>query len=61
MPGQVDRNLEDARPTHVHIATEGPIGLATCIACGRRGLAFTTSYHTRFPEYVAARAPAPEA
>jgi glycosyltransferase involved in cell wall biosynthesis len=61
MPGQVDRILEDARPTHVHIATEGPIGLATRIACGRRGLAFTTSYHTRFPEYVAARAPVPEA
>jgi glycosyltransferase involved in cell wall biosynthesis len=61
MPGQVDRFLEDARPTHVHIATEGPIGLATRIACGRRGLAFTTSYHTRFPEYVAARAPVPEA
>ncbi len=39
----------------------GPHRLATRIACGRRGLAFTTSYHTRFPEYVAARAPVPEA
>jgi glycosyltransferase involved in cell wall biosynthesis len=61
MPGQVDRVLDDARPTHVHIATEGPVGLATRIACTRRGFAFTTSYHTRFPEYVAARTSVPEA
>ena len=48
-------------PTHVHIATEGPIGHAVRAACLRRGQAFTTSYHTRVPEYLAARAPVPEA
>lgn len=48
-------------PTHVHIATEGPIGHAVRGACLRRGQPFTTSYHTRFPEYLAARAPVPEA
>ncbi len=60
-PGEVARRLRAAAPTHVHIATEGPIGWATRQACLREGRAFTTSYHTRFPEYLAARLPVPEA
>jgi glycosyltransferase involved in cell wall biosynthesis len=48
-----------ARPHHVHIATEGPIGWAARRACLDLGLPFTTSYHTRFPEYVRERAPVP--
>lgn len=43
----------------VHIATEGPLGLAARRECLRRKLAFTTSYHTRFPEYLRARLPIP--
>lgn len=46
---------------HIHIATEGPVGHAVRRYCLRRGLPFTTSYHTRFPEYIAARSPIPEA
>jgi glycosyltransferase involved in cell wall biosynthesis len=61
LPGSLAGILEETRPTHVHIATEGPIGLATRLACARQGRAFTTSYHTRFPEYVAARTKIPEA
>jgi glycosyltransferase involved in cell wall biosynthesis len=57
----VGRLLQDSAPTHVHIATEGPIGFATRRACLRQGRAFTTSYHTRFPEYLSARLPVPEA
>ena len=49
------------RPSHVHIATEGPVGLAVRRHCLANSLPFTTSYHTRFPEYLAARAPVPEA
>ncbi|WP_173949522.1 glycosyltransferase family 4 protein [Microvirga terrae] len=60
-PGSVAGILEEVQPTHVHIATEGPIGLATRLTCTRQGRAFTTSYHTRFPEYVAARTRIPEA
>lgn len=44
---------------HIHVATEGPVGHAARRYCLRRGLPFTTSYHTRFPEYVAARSPVP--
>ena len=40
---------------HVHIATEGPVGRATRSCCLRIGRRFTTSYHTRFPEYIEAR------
>lgn len=46
-------------PDHIHIATEGPLGLLARHICLEEGLAFTTSYHTRFPEYVAARVPIP--
>ncbi len=53
--------IEAARPDHVHIATEGPMGLAARRHCLRAGRVFTTSYHTRFPDYVAARAPIPRA
>ncbi|MFN3686485.1 glycosyltransferase family 4 protein [Salinarimonas sp.] len=52
--------LERVAPTHVHIATEGPIGFAMRALCLARAIPFTTSYHTRFPEYVSARAPIPE-
>ncbi|HLJ18667.1 MAG TPA: glycosyltransferase family 1 protein [Stellaceae bacterium] len=56
LPGRVvARLIDEADPDHVHIATEGPLGMAARRHCLRRGLAFTTSFHTRFPEYVAAR------
>jgi glycosyltransferase involved in cell wall biosynthesis len=42
-------------PDAVHIATEGPVGAASRKFCLREKLAFTTAYHTRFPEYVHAR------
>ena len=47
------------RPDYIHIATEGPIGLATRGWCVRQGHPFTSSYHTRFPDYVSARVPVP--
>ena len=55
----VGRTIEKVRPDAIHIATEGPIGYATRRYCRAHGLAFTTCYHTRFPEYLAARLPIP--
>ena len=46
-------------PEAIHIATEGPIGLAARKICLEWKLPFTTSYHTKFPEYVSARLPLP--
>jgi glycosyltransferase involved in cell wall biosynthesis len=43
------------RPEAIHVATEGPLGLAARGLCRRRGMPFTTSFHTRFPEYIHAR------
>jgi glycosyltransferase involved in cell wall biosynthesis len=57
---RVSRILEEFEPDAVHIATEGPIGIAGRSWCQARGLTFTTSFHTRFPEYVRLRAPIPE-
>jgi glycosyltransferase involved in cell wall biosynthesis len=54
LPGlsRVGRMISRFGPTSVHVATEGPIGLAVRHLCRRRRLRFTTSYHTRFPEYL---------
>jgi glycosyltransferase involved in cell wall biosynthesis len=46
-------------PEAIHIATEGPLGLAARRICLEWKLPFTTSYHTRYPEYVSARLPLP--
>lgn len=56
---RVGRILDEFEPDAIHVATEGPIGLAGRNWCQRRGLTFTTSFHTRFPEYVRLRAPIP--
>ena len=58
--GRVARAIEKGQPSYVHIATEGPLGLKARRWCLRNGMAFTTSYHTRFPEYLSARLPVPE-
>ncbi len=59
-PGTIARKIEAIKPDAIHIATEGTIGHAVRRYCIRRGIAFTTSFHTRLPEYVSARAPIPE-
>nr|WP_240193369.1 glycosyltransferase family 1 protein [Desulfobulbus alkaliphilus] len=59
VPATIRKILDDFDPHAVHIATEGPIGWMTRSACRQRDFAFTTSYHTRFPEYVRMRAPVP--
>jgi 1,2-diacylglycerol 3-alpha-glucosyltransferase/glucuronosyltransferase len=53
--GKVVRRLSAFDPDALHIATEGPLGIAARRFALRRGLPFTTAYHTRFPEYVRAR------
>ncbi|MEM1139300.1 MAG: glycosyltransferase family 1 protein [Pseudomonadota bacterium] len=47
--------INDFQPDAIHIATEGPLGWAARRFCLRRDHPFTTSFHTRFPEYVNAR------
>jgi glycosyltransferase involved in cell wall biosynthesis len=55
-PGKVVRErLKQFAPEMIHIATEGPLGLAARGYCLKRKLPFTTSYHTQFPDYAQAR------
>lgn len=49
--------LKAFEPDAIHIATEGPMGISARAICIERGLSFTTSFHTRFPDYVRARFP----
>ena len=61
IPGrdEIERRIYAAGAGAIHIATEGPIGHAVRSVCRQTGLDFTTSYATRFPEYLAARIPVP--
>ena len=59
-PREIARRIELAKPDAIHIATEGPVGQMVRAYCQRRARAFTTSYTTRFPEYISARAPISE-
>lgn len=52
---RLTRLVDAFAPTTVHVATEGPLGWAMRGLCLRRGWPFTTSFHTRFPEYLQAR------
>ncbi|MCS7021195.1 MAG: glycosyltransferase family 1 protein [Gemmataceae bacterium] len=58
-PGRIRQRLLRFRPDHLHIATEGPLGLLARRVALQRGWQFTSSYHTRFPEYLQAYAAVP--
>jgi glycosyltransferase involved in cell wall biosynthesis len=53
----LEREIRDFAPDAVHIATEGTLGHAARAICLKHGIEFSTSFHTRFPDYVKARAP----
>lgn len=55
------RLIDEANVNAIHIATEGPVGWMARRYCRRRRLPFTSSFHTRFADYVSARWPIPEA
>ena len=59
-PGaKVSSMIREFNPDCLHISTEGPLGLSARGYASRNGLAFTSAYHTRFPEYVHARTKLP--
>ena len=58
-PYKIADRIDALKPDAIHLATEGPIGLVVRSYCRSRKLPFTTSFHTRFAEYVAARYPIP--
>ncbi len=60
LPGAVAKRLAAFVPDAIHIATEGPLGLAARRWCIAQKIAFTTAYHTQFPAYVSRRTSLPE-
>ncbi len=52
--------LNALEPDAIHIATEGPLGWSARAYCQANGRRFSSSFHTRFAEYVRARIPVPE-
>jgi glycosyltransferase involved in cell wall biosynthesis len=58
-PWKAMDRLKAFRPDAIHLATEGPLGFSTCAWLRKHRLRFTTSFHTRYPEYVSARFPVP--
>ena len=51
-PRHLGKKIKAINPQHIHIATEGPLGLAARIYCDQHGLKYNTSYHTKFPEFL---------
>jgi glycosyltransferase involved in cell wall biosynthesis len=54
---KLEKEIRAFAPDAVHIATEGTLGMSARSICLKHGIAFSTSFHTRFPEYVRARFP----
>jgi len=53
----LEKTISEFKADAIHIATEGTLGLSARAICLKRKLPFTTSFHTRFPDYVRARFP----
>ncbi len=62
LPGYnyIGQRMREVQPDAVHIATEGPLGWMTRSHCLRKRIPFTTSFHTRFPDYLSERFSIPE-
>ena len=52
LPFGVEKKILEIKPDYVHIATEGPLGIAARLTLDRNDLKYNTSFHTKFPEYL---------
>jgi len=52
---KIKKIIESFQPDSIHISTEGPLGISTRRICRKLNKIFTTSFHTKFPEYIQAR------
>ena len=50
LPWKIGQAIEEISPDHIHIATEGPMGLCARQYLDKRGYRYNTAYHTKFPE-----------
>ncbi|MEQ8858404.1 MAG: glycosyltransferase family 1 protein [Pseudomonadales bacterium] len=54
-PWRLRRMIREHQPDAIHIATEGPLGLAARNFLTGAGIPFSSAIHTKFPEYLQAR------
>ncbi|MBI5753630.1 glycosyltransferase [Candidatus Peregrinibacteria bacterium] len=52
---RMEKIIKKFKPDYLHIATEGPVGFAARLACGKNKWKFTSQYHTQLPEYIEIR------
>ena len=48
----VGKIFEEINPDHIHIATEGPLGLCARQYLDQHNYRYNTAYHTKFPEGI---------
>ncbi len=51
-PWKIGQAIEEISPDHIHIATEGPLGLCARQYLDKHGYRYNTAYHTKFPEGI---------
>ena len=49
-PRALGKKIEEIGPDHIHIATEGPLGLRARKYLSLHSYRYNTAYHTKFPE-----------
>ena len=52
LPFGLKDRLDRTHDTHIHIATEGPLGIVARNWCVANNVPFTTAYHTKWPEFL---------
>jgi len=50
IPWSMGKKIEEIDPDHIHIATEGPVGLWARKYLSIHNYRYNTAYHTKFPE-----------
>jgi glycosyltransferase involved in cell wall biosynthesis len=48
----VKDRIKEINPDMIHIATEHSMGVAAKLFCDKKGIPYTTSYHTKLPEFI---------
>jgi len=51
-PRKIGQTIKEINPDHIHIATEGPLGLSARKYLTKRSIRYNTAYHTKFPEGI---------
>jgi glycosyltransferase involved in cell wall biosynthesis len=52
IPFGMGKKIAETKPDHIHIAVEGPLGIAAVSYCKKKKIKYTTAYHTKWPEFL---------